>query len=362
MLACPRCGHRLKVVTYRRAAAYRCPRCAGHAVTYPVIREAMPRGRWQRLWRKMFAGETPSALKCPGCTRRMGEVRTEALVIDSCRPCGILWFDAGELEALPPAPPPRAAPAPVPVAPDWVAPDVVEPEEERGPPGNPWHLVCGWLGLPFEVSDHRVRRAYVTIGVAVALIAVYVLELQAGLGRTVAAWGFVPAEAGRHGGLTLVTSFFLHAGWVHLFTNAYFLVVFGDNVEEDLGGPWYGLLLLLGALVGCGAHAALDPRSAVPLVGASAGISGVLAYYAFRFPRARIGWAWRFWFVPIWWFRMHARTAFYLWVGLQLLLAWLQRRGLGHVSALGHLGGVLAGLLFVYFRRLEAGPDRHGPR
>jgi len=352
MLACPRCGHRLKVVTYRRAAAYRCPRCAGHAVTYPVIREAMHRERWQRLWRKVVAGETPSALKCPGCGRPMGEIRTEALVIDTCRPCAILWFDAGELEALPAAPAPRAPAAPV---------RVVQ-EEERGPPGNPWHLVCGWLGLPFEVSDYRVRRAYVTAGVALALMAVYLLELRAGLGATVAAWGFVPAEAGRHGGLTLVTSFFLHAGWLHLFTNAYFLVVFGDNVEEDLGAARYGLLLLLGAVIGCGAHAALDPRSTVPLVGASAGISGVLAYYAFRFPRARIGWAWRFWFVPVWWFRMHARTAFYLWVALQLLLAWLQRQGLSRVSALGHLGGVLAGLLFVYLRRQAAAPDRHGPR
>jgi membrane associated rhomboid family serine protease len=118
--------------------------------------------------------------------------------------------------------------------------------------------------------------------------------------------------------------------------------------------------VFLGAIAGCLLHAALDPRQDVPLVGASAGISAILFYYAFRFPKARIGWAWRIWFVPVWWFRMTAKTAFAIWLLLQLLLVYGQLHGLTPVSALGHLGGVLAGLFFVVLARAAAAEDRYG--
>ena len=86
VLACPRCGRQLKVVTYRHAGAYRCQKCEGHAVTYPVIREAMDKGRWQRLWRKVStsagatvaatatATATAKAKECPGCSEPMAEI------------------------------------------------------------------------------------------------------------------------------------------------------------------------------------------------------------------------------------------------------------------------------------------------
>lgn len=330
---------------YGRPAAYRCARCGGHAVTYPVVRDAMDRGRWLRLWQRVLADAPGSGVRCPGCGKPTAEIRDGELVIDSCRTCHLIWFDRGEVP-VPQAATGRAARS--------------ARAAESGAPESGWQLACGWLGLPFEVDSPHVRRAYVTAGLAVSFLAVQVLASVAGLQGVVEEWGFVPDRMGRHGGATWITSFFLHGGLLHLFSNAYFLVAFGDNVEEDLGAPRYVVLVLLGAVLGCLAHAAFDPRSDIPLVGASAGISAVLFYYAFRFPKARIGWAWRFFFVPIWWFRMTARTAFVLWLLLQLVLAYSQVQGLTHISALGHLGGVLAGVLFVVSQRAAAAEDRHG--
>jgi membrane associated rhomboid family serine protease len=312
----------------------------------------MDRGRWQRLWRRVLSGAKGTGVRCPGCGGTTAEVRDGALAIDSCRRCQLIWFDKGEIPSVTRAVTPVVAEARARIA---VA-------REREEAETPWQIVCGWLGLPYEIDGPHLRRAYVTGALAGLLVLVHILATSAGLERTVAEWGFVPARMWRHEGATWITSFFLHGGWLHLLSNVYFLVVFGDNAEEDLGSARYVVLVVLGAVLGCLLHAAIDPRADLPVVGASAGISAVLFYYAFRFPKARIGWAWRIWLVPVWWFRMTAKTAFALWILLQLLLAYLQVRGLTHVSALGHLGGVLAGVLFVVSQRAAAAEDRHGAR
>jgi membrane associated rhomboid family serine protease/Zn-finger nucleic acid-binding protein len=348
VLACPRCGSRLRVVTYGTASAYRCGRCEGHAVTYPVLREAIERGRWQRLWRRVLKGAAGSGVRCPGCGGGTAEIRDGALAIDSCRRCHLIWFDKGEIPAVV-----RGSTPSVEAARARIGEARARDSARAG-----WQLACGWLGLPFEVDSPHLRRAYVTVVLAVSFLVVHVLASLAGLERLIGEWGFVPARMWRHDGATWITSFFLHAGWLHLLSNAYFLVVFGDNVEEDLGAARYLVLVFLGAILGCMLHGSVDPRRDIPVVGASAGISAVLFYYAFRFPRARIGWAWRLWFIPVWWFRMTAKTAFALWILVQLFLAYTQVRGLTQVSALGHLGGVVAGVLFVVSQRAAAAEDR----
>lgn len=337
---------------YGTASAYRCEPCGGHAVTYPVVRDAIDRGRWQRLWRRVLSGARGTGVRCPGCGDATAEIRDGALAIDSCRRCHLIWFDRGEIPAVVRGVTPAVANARA----------RIETARARESAATGWQLVCGWLGLPFELDSVRVRRAHVTAALAIVFVAVHVLASLAGLDRVVEEWAFVPARMWRHGGATWITSFFLHGDWLHLFANAYFLVVFGDNVEEDLGAARYVVLVFLGAVLGLLLHGAIDPRTDMPVVGASAGISAVLFYYAFRFPKARIGWAWRLWLIPIWWFRMTAKSAFVLWIVLQLVLAYLQLSGVSRVSALGHLGGVLAGVLFVISQRAASAEDRYGAR
>jgi membrane associated rhomboid family serine protease len=165
-------------------------------------------------------------------------------------------------------------------------------------------------------------------------------------------WGFIPAQWHRYGGLTLITSFFLHSGWPHLVVNMYFLVVFGDNVEDRLGAGGFILLLLAGHGVGMLAHACFEPNPHIPCVGASAGISAVLAFYAVAFPRVRLGFI--FWFRwVVRWVSMPAILALVIYSGLQILGAWLQISGIGSVSYLGHLGGLLVGLVAVLLYKIR---------
>ena len=109
-------------------------------------------------------------------------------------------------------------------------------------------------------------------------------------------------------------------------------------------GRWrYALLIAAAALVGDLCHILGDPRSMVPCIGASGGISGVIAFYALRYPRARLGFLWRIW---CWfhWVYMPAWAAMVLWLLLQGVLVIGQLMGTAHVSALAHLGGFAVGL------------------
>ncbi len=176
------------------------------------------------------------------------------------------------------------------------------------------------------------------------------------LQKAVTAFGLIPAEVDRLYGLTLLTSLLLHGGMLHLAGNMYYLLVFGDNVEDYLGHGRFLVLIGLAALIGAIAHVALDPRSEVPVIGASGGISGLLVFYGLRFPRAKIGFMLGWYFR---WVRVPALGFIVFWLLLQGLTAWQQIAGLTSVSALAHLGGAAVGVWFWLVWR-ERSP-RHRP-
>jgi membrane associated rhomboid family serine protease len=148
------------------------------------------------------------------------------------------------------------------------------------------------------------------------------------------------------GGLTLITSFFLHAGVAHVLSNVYFLLVFGDNVEDFLGRFNVVLLLLVPTLAGELVHGLFAPESDAPLIGASAGISGIIVFYSTKFPDRRL----RF-FRLFRWFSMPASAALGFWAFSQILAARDQLSGSSDVSALAHIGGALVGLWFWFLWR-----------
>jgi membrane associated rhomboid family serine protease len=120
------------------------------------------------------------------------------------------------------------------------------------------------------------------------------------LHEIVSRFGLIPAQAMRSGGLTFLTSFFLHAGVLHLVGNIYFLFVFGNDVENFLRPLRYFTLVALAAFIGDLAHIAADPSSQIPCVGASGGIAGVITFYALNFPEVKLGFLLRYGW---WWFR-----------------------------------------------------------
>jgi membrane associated rhomboid family serine protease len=127
---------------------------------------------------------------------------------------------------------------------------------------------------------------------------IYELSLGRSLTPFVLTWAMIPARltlAVRYGeeavtlpGLTILTSMFLHGGWLHLIGNMWYLWIFGDNVEDRLGRFRYLLFYLAAGIVAALLHYAINPTSEAPTVGASGAIAGVLGAYLAAYPRARV--------------------------------------------------------------------------
>jgi membrane associated rhomboid family serine protease len=368
MLACPRCSSRLIRQATAKGVVYLCARCGGKAAPISDLRQTASRDFMQGLVQEVKAGP-PQGRPCPHCLRRMHLARfpgaDNPLVVDVCGRCHLVWFDPSEHEQVPRRT--MVIPRSAQVAPSGSrqAPARVEMEEgkpRRDQPAPMQEGVRGWqylpalLGLPVELSAPAILRApLVTWGLSAVMTAILALMVQSGTEEAaITAWGFVPNHWWRHGGLTLVTGFFLHAGWLHLIGNLYFFMIFGDNVEDQLGKGRFILLLLVSHVAGNALHAMLDPRGDIPCVGASAGIAGVMAYYATAFPHARIGVLFRLFF----WIRLRAIWWLALYVGLQFYGAWEQVGGLSNVSALAHLGGIAVGFTAALSRRILTSDHR----
>lgn len=155
--------------------------------------------------------------------------------------------------------------------------------------------------------------------------------------------------------LTLLTSMFLHGGWLHLIGNMLYLGIFGDNVEDVLGHTLY-LLFYLAAGVAAGlAQVAVAPTSMVPAVGASGAIAGVLAVYLVLYPTAPVRVL-----VPTFLFvriaRLPAVIVLGLWFVIQLFNGFfslgMDTLATGGVAWFAHIGGFVVGLLVGIFLRL----------
>jgi membrane associated rhomboid family serine protease len=151
---------------------------------------------------------------------------------------------------------------------------------------------------------------------------------------------------------SIFTSMFLHGGWMHLIGNMWFLMIFGDNVEERLGSLRYLFFYLLVGVVGALAQVFSSPHATVPMIGASGAIAGVLGGYVMLFPRAQVV---TFVGIPFLW---HIRDVpAWIFLGIWFLGQFLIPTGSG-VAWMAHVGGFLGGLGAV---RLLARPRPRSP-
>lgn len=281
--------------------------------------------------------------------------------LDVCTVCQFVWFDRNEYAALPGIQKQPAWGENLPQeARERLALLEVEAIREKARdssieeclPDAWWQWIPGVLGMPVVEDDEDIRSLpWVTWGLAVFITVVSVaafFDLQ----TATKTFGLVPSQFARYGGLTFLSSFLLHGGVFHLLSNVYFLLVFGGNVEDWLGRKRYFMLLLCATLAGGVAHILGNPGATTPCVGASGGISGVVTFYALKFPRVRLGIMIRGYFM-FRWFHMPAYAMFLIWLELEFLGVWLQRSGFSNVSSLAHLGGAGVGLIFWFLTRKE---------
>ena len=214
----------------------------------------------------------------------------------------------------------------------------------------------------FPLGDDRVEGGpapLVTIGLVVLNVLAFLLELSqpsnGALQSFIQAWGVVPREYTTGRDLaptiplpfwtTLLTSMFLHGGWLHLGGNMLYLWIFGDNLEKVMGHARFLVFYLACGIAAGLAHIFFSSASNVPSVGASGAISGVLGGYLVLFPRNRVRVLTRGGIVA-----MPAIAVLGFWILIQLVSgigSLSARTESGGVAYMAHIGGFVAGLVLV---------------
>ena len=223
----------------------------------------------------------------------------------------------------------------------------------------------------FPIGDERVQGgppALVTFGLIALNVLAFFVELaqpsDAALQSFIQAWGVVPREYSAARDLpptiplpfwsTLLTSMFLHGGWMHLGGNMLYLWIFGDNLEKVMGAVRFLVFYLVCGLAASFAHIAFGAGSTIPAVGASGAISGVLGGYLVLFPRNRVRVLTRGGIAHV-----PAIVVLGFWIFIQFI------NGLGSLAAttetggvayMAHIGGFIAGLVLV--KLMAAGSRR----
>ena len=222
----------------------------------------------------------------------------------------------------------------------------------------------------FPIGDERVAGGpppMVTFALIALNVVAFLVELaqpsEGALQAFIQAWGVVPQEYSAAQDLpptiplpfwsTLLTSMFLHGGWMHLGGNMLYLWIFGDNLEKVMGAARFLVFYLVCGLAASFAHIAFGPGSSIPAVGASGAISGVLGGYLLLFPHNRVRVLTRGGIAQV-----PALVVLGFWIVIQMI------NGVGSVTAtsetagvayMAHIGGFVAGLVLV---KLMAPPRR----
>jgi membrane associated rhomboid family serine protease len=215
--------------------------------------------------------------------------------------------------------------------------------------------------IPIKDRNPTYRFPVVNIAIIVANIAIFLYEVSLGsrLESFFLRFGVVPLDFSTsfnssHGSVAtyvpILSSMFLHGGWLHLGGNMLFLWIFGDNVEDKLGHGRYFVFYVMCGIAASLVHIVIDPSSGIPTVGASGAISGVLGAYLLMFPKARV-----VTLIPIFIFVHVAELPAFIVLGFWFVLQFFsglvslgyQTAGMGGVAWWAHVGGFVSGLLLV---------------
>jgi membrane associated rhomboid family serine protease len=207
-------------------------------------------------------------------------------------------------------------------------------------------------------DDNSTRRTIpiMTYALIIVNVLVFLLE-QVGGDQFIYNWAFTPADFLSNPGvywITIFTSMFLHAGWMHIIGNMLYLWIFGDNVEDRMGHFRFLIFYLLCGVAATAAqlYATAAADLSIPNLGASGAIAGVLASYLILFPRQRV----RVFFIarviPL-----PSIVVIGIWFLLQIFSQLGTTSGDG-VAYMAHIGGFIAGLVLTFFFRKRAVPPQ----
>jgi membrane associated rhomboid family serine protease len=209
--------------------------------------------------------------------------------------------------------------------------------------------------IPIRGAPVHRRWPWITLGLIAFNLAIFLYQLHIGSDAATDLFYHKGAVASKLSRLkvlsfrqsvgllpTMFSSLFLHAGWVHLIGNMWFLWVFGEALEDDLGHVRFLGFYLFCGFFACIFHVLAASSLAAPLIGASGAIAGVLGGYLIRLPKSPI--------CTIVFWRLRPEAVYipaFVWLGLWLALQFYGLRSGGAVAWMAHLGGFFIGLLTV---------------
>jgi len=213
---------------------------------------------------------------------------------------------------------------------------------------------------PLRVIPFQVTTFLILLSCVVVFLLQKFLTVNAENAFTLS-YGVIPAVLFEHRSLaqeliripaefTLLTSLFLHGGWMHLISNLLYLWIFGDNVEDCMGHLRFLVFYLLCGLAASFCHALVEPTSAVPLIGASGAIAGILGAYLMLHPRVKVL-VIVFKGIPL---RLPAFIIIGFWVGLQVFN--VLNGSPGNTAWWAHIGGFICGMVLVPFFKYKSVP------
>ncbi len=261
--------------------------------------------------------------RCPRGHGRMLEHMLTGWIdtpLDRCSQCGGLWLDGQERRKLAHA----------------STQEGQESTAERWAKHGAVLAAQLLVQLPVEVENPHRKTPWTIYALLVALLVVFFAEIY-GVVDVFVAGVVADRLAGEHDLHTLVTHLFVHASWMHLLGNGYFLYVFGDNVEYLFKPSRFLTFFLFAGVAGALVHVGLTSSLGLPLVGASGAIAGVMAAYLLIFPHNKL-------FVPVLFVpvKLPVWAFLFVWVVFQAVMAFAARER--EVAWLDHVGGFAFGL------------------
>jgi membrane associated rhomboid family serine protease len=361
MYTCPDCSQGLIQKKTEYGVFWVCEACGRCLIGIPFLRRTLEPVFFNRFWQEVLRSAPGQGTACPACAKPLNPISLGipdplALV---CKVCNFAWLTTEQRSSLPiqTKPETSANKALAPEAAQLAAMMQVQMMAERardegkfdGSRFPLWQKALCVVGMPLEGDALEFQQP----PLCTFLLSLSMLAVSVGFLITdpkAAGLGFVPAEPGRYGGLTFFSNFLVHSGWFQMFSDLYFLFLFGRGVEAKV--RWYGLLalVLFSTLAGNLAALVLAPNLITPVFGSGGGIAGILLFYGFVYPHQRLVFYFfrRFIPVPVW-------AVLGVWVFFQLLGVFMQSSAAGEVSYVCNFGGLFAGLLGWLFWRWRGG-------
>jgi len=208
----------------------------------------------------------------------------------------------------------------------------------------------------YDESAPLLRPPYVTLFLITINVLIFIIILLSGdLEAFFLRYGTIPEHILRGENLfTLFTSMFLHAGFIHLIGNMWFLWLFGDNLEDNLGRIRFLVFYLIVGIIANIFHVftVSSGQAGIPVVGASGAISGLLGGYLVLFPKSRIR-AFMVVFYRPYLFSIPAFLYIAIWFLYQLIYQLLYIGIYTSIAYMAHIGGFISGMVLIFFFRRE---------